>query len=99
MARAFHPKIATANHLLEGDVVYFTGQGDWSRSIGHAVVAPDAQAADRLLAAASAQGRDVVGIYLAEVTVSEAGHAPLHFREQFRTKGPSNYFHGKQAEV
>jgi len=22
---------------------------------------------------------------------------PVHFREVFRTRGPSNYFHGKQA--
>jgi hypothetical protein len=42
----------------------------------------------------------VVGVYLVEAAVDERGRAaPAHFREVFRTRGPSNYpQHGKQAE-
>ena len=28
----------------------------------------------------------------------ENGPEPTHFREEFRTRGPSNYAHGKQAD-
>jgi hypothetical protein len=27
------------------------------------------------------------------------GPEPVHFREAFRTRGPSNYRHGKQADL
>jgi hypothetical protein len=27
------------------------------------------------------------------------GPEPTHFREAFRTRGPSNYAHGKQADL
>ena len=35
MARAFTPKVITANALLEGDVVYLTGE-DWTRDLNAA---------------------------------------------------------------
>ena len=38
----------------------------------------------------------VVGAYLAEVS-NDTAVTPRHYRESFRYKGPSNYFHGKQA--
>ncbi|NNK78640.1 MAG: DUF2849 domain-containing protein, partial [Litoreibacter sp.] len=42
----------------------------------------------------------IVGAYLADVTKGPSGPEPLHFREEFRTRGPSNYpSHGKQAEL
>jgi hypothetical protein len=37
-----------------------------------------------------------VGAYLAEVS-NDTAVTPRHYREDFRHKGPSNYFHGKQA--
>ena len=44
-----------------------------------------------------AQGQsDVVGPYLADARSDETGPQPVHFREAFRTRGPSNYAHGKQ---
>jgi hypothetical protein len=43
-----------------------------------------------------AKEADVVGAYLAEVTVG-ASVTPRHYREGFRQRGPSNYFHGKQT--
>jgi uncharacterized protein DUF2849 len=99
MARKFQPQMATGNDLFEGDVVYFTSTGGWSREIGDAALAVNAEAAEDLLQRASAD-RHVVGVYLVEAAVDDCGRAaPAHFREEFRTRGPSNYpWHGKQAE-
>ncbi|QHQ36397.1 DUF2849 domain-containing protein [Algicella marina] len=99
MARKFLPKVATGNHLLEGDVVYFTAQGGWTRLHEEAAVAETPEAADALLAQASAFPQEIVGVYLADAELTEEGPQPVHFREAFRTRGPSNYFHGKQAEL
>jgi hypothetical protein len=100
MARKFHPQMATANDLLEGDVVYFTSHGDWSRDIGDAALAVNPEAAADLLKRASAFPNQVVGVYLVEADLDDRGRAaPAHFREVFRTRGPSNYpEHGRQAE-
>ena len=100
MARKFTPQIATANDLLEGDVIYFTDAGDWSREIGDAALATTPEAAEALLARASAFPNQVVGVYLVEAKIDDQGRAaPDHFREVFRTRGPSNYpSHGRQAE-
>jgi len=101
MARGFHPRLATGNDLLEGDVVYFTSTGEWSRAIRDAALAVSDEAAQDLLARASAFPNRVVGVYLVEASVDDCGRAaPAHFREAFRTRGPSNYpEHGRQAET
>ena len=100
MARKFQPQMATANDLFEGDVVYFTSAGCWSRDIGDAALALNQEAADDLLKRASAFPNQVVGVYLVEAAIDDRGRAaPAHFREVFRTRGPSNYpEHGRQAE-
>lgn len=100
MARKFLPQMATGNDLLEGDVVYFTSLGCWSRDIGDAALALNKEAADDLLARASAFPNEVVGVYLVDSAIDDRGRAaPAHFREVFRTRGPSNYpQHGRQAE-
>lgn len=97
MARAFVPKVATSNHLLEGDVIYYTGQG-WSRALADAAVARTPEEAEALLDAASGYPLETVGAELTEVDISTGVPTPRHFRETFRTTGPSNYFHGKQAD-
>lgn len=100
MARQRNPQIVTANDLFEGDVIYLTASGDWSRDHGEAAVAHDPDQAERLLGVANAQHDRVVGPYLADATIGPNGRPqPVHFREAFRTRGPSNYFHGKQAEA
>lgn len=99
MARQFLPKVATGNDLFEGDVVYFTADGGWTRDHAKAAVATTPEDADALLARAAAFPLQVVGAYLADAELHDGVPAPVHFREVFRTRGPSNYFHGKQAEV
>ncbi len=100
MARAFVPKVITANHLLEGDVIYFTADGSWSRKHEDAVLYQEKSDAEEALAEAAKQVDVIVGAYLADAVLGEDGKPqPVHFREAFRTRGPSNYpDHGKQAE-
>lgn len=98
MARKFLPKVATGNDLLEGDVVYFTADGGWTREHAEAALAHDEPEAEALLAAALRFPDQIVGVYLADAEIRNGRPAPVHFREAFRTRGPSNYFHGKQAQ-
>lgn len=99
MARAFTPKVVTANDLLEGDVIYLTASNDWTRELREAeLIVDEAEAQLRLLEAQS-QPKIAVGAYLADAKAGEHGPEPVHFREDFRRTGPSNYNHGKQEAV
>lgn len=93
------PKVVTANALLEGEVIYLTADGGWSRWHHEAELIEDPERAEARLAEAAAQGDRVVGAYLADARPGPDGPEPVHFREAFRTRGPSNRFHGKQAEA
>jgi len=97
MSRRGFPKVVTANDLFEGDAVWLAPDGSWVRDIAGAEAAWDETRAEALLQVALAQPHRVVGPYLAEVSPDGGDSRPVHFREAFRTRGPSNYFHGKQA--
>ncbi len=99
MAKGFTPKIVTANRLREGDVVYLTADDRWSLVHGEAELIDDEAHAQMRLLHASAQRLLVVGAYLADAKLGPNGPEPVHFREEFRTRGPSNYAHGKQADL
>ncbi len=99
MSRPFPPKVVTANDLRLGDVVYLTATGTWSRHHHEAELFSDEARAHAQLTQAVAQSLIVVGAYLADARVGANGPEPIHFREVFRTRGPSNYAHGKQVEV
>ena len=94
--RPFTPKVVTANALLEGDVVWLTEDDRWTRDMAEAELIEDEAVADDRLLYAMSQSRVVVGAYLAGAEQTPHGPAPTHFREMFRTRGPSNYAHGKQ---
>ena len=96
MARAFTPKVVTANHLLEGDVIYLASDDSWVRDLKDAEVLTDEADAQLRLLHAQSQAHRLVGAYLADVAQTENGPEPTHFREDFRRSGPSNYAHGKQ---
>lgn len=99
MSRRFTPKVVTANALLEGDVVYLTEDDRWTRRLEEAeLIEDEAHAAIRLLHA-DRQRAVVVGAYLADARAGANGPEPVHFREEFRRRGPSNYPHGKQADL
>ncbi|MDZ7904416.1 MAG: DUF2849 domain-containing protein [Cypionkella sp.] len=99
MSRPFTPKIVTANDLRMGDVVYLTSAGQWSRFHSEAALFTVEDDANAALASAAAQHLLVVGAYLAVAKAGPAGPEPVHFREIFRTRGPSNYAHGKQVDL
>ena len=99
MPRAFTPKVITANALIEGDVIYYTSDDTWSRQLSEAEFLTDEAHAQLRLLDAQQQASEVVGAYLADAKAGENGPEPTHFREEFRRTGPSNYHHGKQADV
>ncbi|PCJ04957.1 MAG: sulfite reductase [Rhodobacteraceae bacterium] len=96
MARAFTPKVITANALIEGDVIYLTFDDQWSRELSQAELITDEAHAQLRLLEAQSQAGEVVGAYLADAIDGPNGPEPTHFREEFRRTGPSNYAHGKQ---
>ena len=96
MARPFTPKVVTANALREGDAIWFTENGDWSRDMADAELITDEAHGDICLLEAQADQSAVAGVYLADAKAGAHGPEPVHFRETFRTRGPSNYVHGKQ---
>lgn len=98
MSKPFTPKVVTANHLLEGNVIYQTATG-WTRRLEDAEVLTDEADADLRMIDAIQQVDVVVGVYLADVKLEGGTPQPVHFREDFRATGPSNYAHGKQVEL
>lgn len=92
------PAVITANDLRMGHCVWMTQTG-WTSEPGQAALFETQGHADLALLEAEAQAHIVVGPYIAQVRVSPNGPEPTHFREAFRRRGPSNYFHGKQAEA
>ena len=95
MPRTFTPKVITANALIEGDVIYLTASDSWSRDHAEAELFTDEAHAQLCLLEAQSNPH-IVGAYLADAAVGAHGPEPIHFRETFRTRGPSNYAHGKQ---
>jgi len=98
------PAILLANDLLDGDVVFAFADGAgplaWTRDPALALVAVDDAAADRLeaFAATELRGNKVVDAYLVDVAIESGSPVPRHFRERFKTLGPSNRPDlGKQA--
>ncbi|WP_312530090.1 DUF2849 domain-containing protein [Paracoccus sp. (in: a-proteobacteria)] len=92
------PAVITANDLRMGHCVWMLA-GGWTANPAEAELFEDAARAELALLDAEAQGHVVVGAYLAEAKRGPNGPEPTHFREEFRRRGPSNYFHGIQAET
>jgi sulfite reductase (NADPH) hemoprotein beta-component len=97
------PAILLANDLLDGDVVFASADAGamvWTRDPALALVAADDAAATALEAFAAAElaGNRVVDAYLVDVESQSGAPVPRHFRERFKTLGPSNRPDlGKQA--
>lgn len=99
MSRRYIPKVVTANRLREGDVVYLTADNQWTPHHHEAELIEDEAHAQLRLLHAAGQKLIVVGAYLADAKAGLSGPEPVHFREAFRTRGPSNYAHGKQVDL
>ncbi|MTH77677.1 DUF2849 domain-containing protein [Paracoccus aestuariivivens] len=104
MSKTFTPSIATpavitANDLRMGHCVWMR-DGGWTADPREAQLFEDEAIADLAMLDAIGQANIVVGPYLAEAKRGADGRPePTHFREAFRRRGPSNYFHGIQAEL
>jgi len=99
MSHDFTPKVVTANALLKGDAIWLTEDDRWTRNIAEAeLIEDEAHATIRLLHGQS-EPDVAVGVYLADAAPSPDGPTTTHFREAFRTRGPSNYAHGKQVDL
>jgi len=72
MPRPFTPKVVTANDLLDGDVIYWTAQAVWVRTLKEASLFETQETADAALALAGADGM-VVGAYLADAAAGADG--------------------------
>ena len=99
MPRNFTPKVVTANALLEGDAVWLTEDNIWTRDIREAELLTEEAHADLRLLEGQSRVDEIAGAYLADAKATDDGPAPTHFREAFRTRGPSNYAHGKQVDL
>ncbi len=99
MTRRFTPKVVTGNALIDGDAIWLTADDRWTPHMSEAELVEDAGRAEQRLKLAQSQPDRVVGAYLAEARMGRDGPEPVHFREAFRTRGPSNYPHGKQASA
>ncbi|TJZ90701.1 DUF2849 domain-containing protein [Paracoccus gahaiensis] len=102
MSKAFtptaaHPGVITGNDLREGFNVWMCDDG-WTPDPLRATIFEDEAIADLALLEAIGQADRVVGPYLVEAKRGPDGPLPVHFREEFRQRGPSNYFHGLQAD-
>lgn len=102
MSKAFTPTankpgVITANDLREGFNVWMCDDG-WTPDPRKAALYEDEAIAELALLQAIGQADRVVGPYIVEARRGPDGPEPVHFREAFRQRGPSNYFHGIQAE-
>jgi hypothetical protein len=98
MPKDFTPKVVTANRLMEGDAVWLTAKGYWSSDIHDAEFITDEGTANLRMLDTETQAHLIAGAYLADAAMGDKGPEPTHFREYFRTRGPSNYAHGKQVD-
>ncbi len=90
-------KALTANRLIDGEVVFWTGQA-WSERFAQARLFDDNAAAESAEAQAKSQITQLVDAYLIEVAAVDGGAAPVSYRERVRAMGPTNKLdHGKQA--
>ncbi len=82
-------KVATANYLRGGEIVYFTASPDWSLDLKDALVAYDD--GTQLLASATLGEKEqvVISLYLIDVEDTKDGLKVLSQRERIRAMGPT----------
>lgn len=99
MAKSFIPSVLSANHLLDGDTVWWTG-AEWSRDIADAKVAatPDAATELEVLGASAGFEAEVVGPYLVQVDASGSAPRPVVRREAIRADREPTFAYGLDAD-
>jgi hypothetical protein len=90
-------RVLTANRLIDGEVVFWSGE-NWVESFARALTFEDDASAEAAEAAAKSDVTRLVDPYLIEVMAMGGRFAPVSFRERLRALGPTNKLdHGKQA--
>jgi hypothetical protein len=92
-------KILTANYLLSGKVIYLNSEKKWIENSANADVFDSQEDADDALTFAETQINKLQSAYLIDVILTSDGTLKPKFNQELiRATGPTNYFHGKQAE-
>ena len=92
-------KILTANYLLSGKGIYLTSEKKWIENLSNAAVFDNQEDVDNALTFAETQINKLQSAYLIDVLLTSDGTLkPKSNQELIRATGPTNYFHGKQAE-
>lgn len=88
MPKIFHPKVLTANDLVDGTSVFMTAEG-WSDRISDALIATTPEQAEGLetTGGQSVAENDVIGPYLIDVALDGDAPLPLTRRERIRADG------------
>jgi hypothetical protein len=81
-------KVATANRLSDGAVVFLAEQGQWSEEIDSAMVAVESAGLTEAAKRAEAVNH-VTGSYLIDVERRDGRVHPQHIRERIRALGPT----------
>jgi hypothetical protein len=84
-------QVVTANRLVDGGVVYLTGDGRWSEWIGDGCLADGGQQTDALMETAekAAAAHIVVAPYAIEVIIENGTVRARRYREHIRASGPT----------
>ncbi len=83
-------KVLTANRLSDGIAVWYA-DGGWADTVGHADLAHDKAAEDRLeaIGAAAYANNEVVDVNLIDVEMVDGLVEPVRLREKIRAAGPT----------
>ncbi|MBZ9661694.1 DUF2849 domain-containing protein [Mesorhizobium sp. ESP-6-4] len=83
-------KVLTANRLSDGIAVWYAA-GGWAETVGHADIAHDKAAEDRLeaIGAAAAANNEVVDVNIIDVAIVDGLVEPVRLREKIRAAGPT----------
>lgn len=95
-------KILTANRLIDGEAVWYAGNGHWDESIAQAEIAGDKEGEARLEAIGkqASANNELVDAVLIDVETVDGRIVPQRLREKIRAAGPTNRVDlGKQART
>ena len=82
-------KVATANRLREGDIIYLTEEKVWSPNLQDAWVVVGDDSELLMCVSEAEKNRDVVAAYLIEVEYAGTEISALSQRERIRAAGPT----------
>jgi len=78
-------KLLTGNHLINGYVIWWTGEG-WSRHVEQAIDVGDK---GELIAQTETAACRVNNPYIVDAEPGPTGPVPLHIKERIRATGPT----------